>query len=212
MKSLRFLALDLYRPDAESDFSSATVEAYLWCLPEVAVARVRGWMASEGWVTNRVLRHRKADPSDWLPNSEGREMAEKALAGSPQIHTRRVARERWSLGEVSTPEPVIDVSRFARDVRENGACWLQSGEGVEAITSPRGETVLPIWVASRPPITWSSDVGQLATLELASLIDNVLLEVDQQGDLVGMAYGDAVELVHPGLLRRRLLLEPDPLA
>jgi len=211
MESLRFLALDLYRTDPESEFSSATVEAYLWCRPEAAVATVRGWMAAEGWVTNRVLRHREADASDWTSGSEGRALAEKASAGTPQVHTRRVARERWSLSESPTSEPNIDVVSFAHELREHGASWLASDAGVEAISSPRGETVLPIWLAHRPPVAWSSDAGRLAAVELASLIDNVLLEVDQHGDLIGMACGDTVELVHPGLLRRRLLLEPDPL-
>lgn len=211
MPPLRFLALDLYPADPASVYSSAAVEAFVQCSPELAVATVRGWLASEGWVTHRVVRHRAAAPTDWEVGTDARSMAERALSGSPQLHNRRVERERWSLAGTSVDASAFDVAQFVREIHDAGALWLQSNEGVEDITSPRGATVLPLWPAKRGPRRWSPDVGVLAPVELASLLDNVLLEVDQQDGLIGICDEDVVHVVHPGLLRRRLLFEPDPI-
>lgn len=211
MGSLRFLVLDLYPSSEDSEFCAATADVFVRCSASHAVGTVRSWLASEGWVTNRVLRHRETTPEDWGTTSEEKVMADRAVRdGIPQVRMRRVHQARWSLVGTEAADPAPDLARFAAGVNKSGALWLQGSGGVEAITAPSGESAVPIWLADRPPLAWSTDVGQLAPVDLDSLLDHVLPEIDQQGDLVAIGAGDSLYLVHPGRLRRRLLMEPDP--
>ena len=211
MSTLRYASLDLYPMEEESEFSAATAGVFLRCAPDEAVCKTREWLATQGWITNRVLRHFETKPEDWHVESDDRRMAEAALSGTPQIRTRRVRQEHWSLG--GSPTQAVGgptVSEFALAIRVGGATWLESEDGVEGITSPAGESVVPMWIADAPPTQLVAPHGRRTAVELESLIDNVLLEVDQHGDLIGMGRGDDMALVHPAMLRRRILMEPDP--
>ncbi len=207
---LRFLALDLFPIDAESEWSSAAAEVHLISAPTEAVGTVRRWLCEQGWHTNRVLRHRASSPEDWPSDSDGRRWAELALSGRPQVHTGHVLEEMWSLASGrAVSEDSVTLADFAAALRDNGGWWLKSEQGVASLTSPGGETVFPLWLRSSPPVGWTSDGGALVPVELESLLDNILLEVDQYGDLIGLGAGDLLRTVHPARLRRSLLWELD---
>ena len=199
---LQLVALSLRPARYSTEFSAAAARVLLLCSPDDAVGTASEWLEEDGWVVISVLRSESVEPEDWAADDPMRALAERAADGAPQILVNRVCTESWRLdrAEGSGSVPEIDVDEIARSFYEFGGWWITSDDGAEAIHSPNGALVLPLWPADKPPQNWSPETGELESLDVVSILELVLTEVDDNDALVGICAFDQITTMHPLLL------------